>query len=135
MSGSARPFGGHRVTYESLATALTCTHGLEVGPGCREAEQSVWAASDDVRVMVVLAVILPEADRADLVPAPLGQGDEAATWTLVGACIGSAFHVHELAHTTIVMRATTSKGPLPGQGATTLATARTRLHPHYGQIA
>ena len=48
--------------------------------------------------MVVLAVIFPEADRADLVAASLRQGDEATARACVGASIRSALDVHKLLH-------------------------------------
>ena len=67
------------------ATLVACTQGLEVGPGGRKAERPVWTTANAVGVVVVLAVVLPEADRTDLVGAPLGQGDETAAGAPVRA--------------------------------------------------
>ena len=50
----------------------------EIGPRPGEAEVVVRPASDDGGVVVVLAVVLPETDRADLEPATGVEGQVPA---------------------------------------------------------
>lgn len=57
----------------------------EVGARLGEAEVVVRSATDHCGVVVVLAVVLPEADRADLVLAPGVEGQVAAAGARVGA--------------------------------------------------
>ena len=51
------------------------------GTSVRKTLATVGAATDDLGVVVVLAVVLPSALNADLVASPLGQGDVAAPRT------------------------------------------------------
>jgi hypothetical protein len=60
---------------------------LIVPPSFRKACVVVRAASDFVRVMIVLTVILPEANRADVEAASPRQGDETTARTRVWATL------------------------------------------------
>lgn len=91
-------FRGQRVADELRATLVACAHDSEVGTSPRKAESPVRPAAHNVRVMVVLAVVLPEADRADYVHAPFGQRDKPAARARVGSVFRPALHVHELLH-------------------------------------
>lgn len=57
---------------------LDCTDALEVLSCRREAQPIVRTSSYLVGIVLVLSVILPEANGADLVAAPLRQGDVGA---------------------------------------------------------
>lgn len=52
--------------------------GLEIGACLGQRQRSIGTTTDEVGIVVVLAVVLPIADRADLEPAALTQGEEAA---------------------------------------------------------
>jgi hypothetical protein len=87
MSGR-RVFVRHRVTHELRAPLVTGTHGKKVAPSFGEAQSAVWPASNPIRVVVVLPVVLPEAYGTDLVVAALAECDEAAAGTAVWAILG-----------------------------------------------
>lgn len=48
--------------------------GLEIGACLGQRQRSIGTTTDEVGIVVVLAVVLPIADRADLEPAALTQG-------------------------------------------------------------
>lgn len=77
-----------------LGTPLVAgTHGVEVPTGLSQAQPAVRSATDPVGVVIVLAVVLPEAHGADLVEATLGKREVAAAWTPIGSAPGAAAHV------------------------------------------
>jgi hypothetical protein len=59
--------------------------------GLSEAQIMIWSAPHRVRVIFVLAVILPEANGANIVPTPFPQSQKAATWALVGNSLDTGF--------------------------------------------
>lgn len=63
---------------------------LVVAAGLSEAQTVVGAASDLIRVVLVLAVVFPETDLADLVRSALGEGDEAAARAAVRSVLGAS---------------------------------------------
>jgi len=85
-------------THEARATLVAGAHGLEVGPGHRQAERPVWTTANLVGVVVVLAVVLPEANGTDLVGAALGQSDATAARAPGWAFGGRTSRVDELLH-------------------------------------
>ncbi|MGC4068452.1 MAG: hypothetical protein QM784_28160 [Polyangiaceae bacterium] len=70
-----RPWGSnlHR------ETPLACTQCREVRSGLCERQTAIGALTNNMQLNLVLAVILPEADRADLVRAPLVKRQVATT--------------------------------------------------------
>ena len=56
----------------------------EVCPCLCEAQSPVRAAAHDVGIVVVLAVVLPNADRADLEPATLAEREASTARTPQG---------------------------------------------------
>lgn len=68
---------------------------MKVAPSFGEAQSAVWPASNPIRVVVVLPVVLPEAYGADLVVAGLAERDKAAAGTAVWASLGLPLNVDE----------------------------------------
>ena len=99
-SGARRfwKLGRQRGTHEARATLVAGAHGLEVGPGHRKAERPVWTTANLVGVVVVLAVVLPEANGTDLEGAALGQRHETAARAPVRAFGGRTFRIDEPLH-------------------------------------
>jgi hypothetical protein len=52
-----------------------------------QAQDAVWASTDDVGIVVVLTVVFPPADGAQLETAPLCQGPKFAAWALIQSAI------------------------------------------------
>ena len=65
----------------------------EVGAGLGQAQPLVRATPNDGRVLFVLAVVLPETDRADVVPAALRERHEPAARARVGTVLRAPNHV------------------------------------------
>lgn len=64
-----------------LRALIACTEGSVVPSRLVQAERTVRPASDERGVMIVLPVVLPEANRTDLEPATLVESEVAATRT------------------------------------------------------
>ena len=64
----------------SQESPLDCTEYAEVGASLGQAEGTVRSPSNDIRVDVVLAIVLPEAHGADLISSATDQGDASAAW-------------------------------------------------------
>ena len=77
------------------APFLTCSERTEVSPRVAQTDRRVRSASNVVGVMVILAIVLPEADRAEVEPAAPGKGKEAAARAGVRAALWSSNHVPE----------------------------------------
>jgi hypothetical protein len=68
---------------------------VEVPASLAQAEAAIGAAVHLAGVMLVLAVVLPAADGADLEDSTLGQGDEAAAGTAVRPALGASANHYE----------------------------------------
>jgi hypothetical protein len=69
----------------------------EVSPSLRKAQLVVRSAANFISIVVVLSVVLPEADRTDLEPASCRKAEETATRTriqLVSLGSMSAYELH-----------------------------------------
>jgi hypothetical protein len=53
---------------------------LEVVPSLGEAQVFIWTAPDFIGCSVVLSIVVPITDRANLVGAPRGKRSVTATW-------------------------------------------------------
>jgi hypothetical protein len=60
-----------------LCAFLTGAESCMVLPCLGQAESPIWAAADQVGIVVVLAVVFPIADRADFKPAAFMEGGMA----------------------------------------------------------
>ena len=74
------------------------TECREVLSRLRKAETPIRTSSNDGRVIVVLSVVLPVADRTDFIPASLREGEMAAagareTRLLRGDDVGRRIHI------------------------------------------
>lgn len=76
-------------------SAVTCSVGGKVLPGLCEAEPAVGTAAALVGVMVILAVVFPEADGADLVVTPLFKRQVTTARTCVRLASRRPTHVDE----------------------------------------
>jgi hypothetical protein len=56
---------------------------MVVGLSLAEAEMVVWAASNHLGIVLILAVVMPEADLTDLVLSAPAKGFEFAAWASV----------------------------------------------------
>ena len=59
---------------------LKDTRGQEVDSCASQAEVGIWAAANDVCIVVVLTVVFPPTDRANIVFAARVKCGIAATW-------------------------------------------------------
>jgi predicted transposase YbfD/YdcC len=87
-----------RTSHELRAPLIAGTHSAEIPPRLREAEPPVRAAANPVGVVIVLPVVLPEADRADLIAAALAQRHKATARTGVRPVLGLALCIHKRSH-------------------------------------
>lgn len=86
---------GERLVHEPGTAVVTCAHIVEVPAGSSEAESAVGAATDRVCVVLVLAVVFPETDRADLVRSALGEGDETAARAAIRSVVDASSDMDE----------------------------------------
>ncbi len=78
-SARIREFVGQRRTHVLLALLVACAEGSVVPACVVQAHRSIRTTPNPVGVMVVLAVVFPEADGTDLVSAPLVEREAPAT--------------------------------------------------------
>ncbi|GAB3816635.1 hypothetical protein GCM10027605_66000 [Micromonospora zhanjiangensis] len=86
----------------------------EVLTSVEQAQTPVRSAAHPSRVVVVLPVVLPEADRADAVAASLVQRQIPTTRTRVRPTLGTSEHVYERP---VIGHATQSGTPVTGTEA------------------
>src|SRR5262249_42087123 len=67
-----------RITHVRDSAPFAGSKGGEISPGLVEAQTSVRTAANLIGVMLVLTVVLPEADRTDLIHASLIEGEISA---------------------------------------------------------
>ena len=60
-------------------TPIRCTKLAEVHSGLSEAKLAIWSAPHLARIVIILAIVLPEANLADLEPAALRKREIPAT--------------------------------------------------------
>ena len=65
------------------ASFLGSAHLSVVRTRCRQTERVVGSAAHVIGIVVVLTIVLPEADGTDVVAATLLQGDVTTAWALV----------------------------------------------------
>jgi hypothetical protein len=94
----ARKLSRMRWPNEAEDPCLCRSNPGEVGPSLGQAERIVRTASHLVRVMIVLAVVVPKANWAYLVATPLSERDIVATRTLVRSTVCSECDVAERLH-------------------------------------
>jgi hypothetical protein len=63
-----------RITHVRESTPFAGSEDGEISPGLVQAQISVGTAANLIGIMLVLAVVLPEADRAHLIHASLIEG-------------------------------------------------------------
>ncbi len=79
----------------SQTTLFAGPERLEVSTSSGQAQPPVGAAANGVHIMLVLPVVLPEAHRAYLVPAPLTEGEESAARTRIRLVPARPAHIEE----------------------------------------
>jgi hypothetical protein len=84
-----------RRAYLWRETPAACASSFKVPPCLSQAEMAVRAASALVRIVVILTVVLPEADWTDLVHCTLSEGNEAAARAAIRTVLGSAYDIRE----------------------------------------
>ena len=77
------------------APLVTGTHGVDVPMGLSQTQPAARSAAYPGGVVIVLAVVLPEAHGADLVEAALGKRQVAAARTPIGPALRAAVHIDE----------------------------------------
>ena len=77
------------------APPVAGTNGVEVPTGLSQTQPTVRSAAYPVGVVIVLAVVLPEAHGADLIEAALGKRQVATARTPIGPALWAAVHVDE----------------------------------------
>lgn len=87
-----------RLPHTLNTAGIAGTERREVLSCLRKAETSIRTSSNDGRVIVVLFVVLPVADRTDFIPAALREGEIAAagarkTRLLRGDDVGRRIHI------------------------------------------
>ena len=63
----------------AFRSLVTGPKRCEVGAGLLEAQYAVWSATNPFRILIVLTIVLPETDGADLVPASFVEGEAVTT--------------------------------------------------------
>jgi hypothetical protein len=76
-------------------TALACSVRGEILTGLSETEAAIGPTAFVIGVVVILAVVLPEAHGADLVHATFAKGEVSAARTPVRLVPGRPVHVEE----------------------------------------
>jgi len=67
---------------------LASSHYFEVGAGLREAQRSVWTSANNIGVLIILTIILPETHGTNVKAATLREGFKSTA----GASIINTFH-------------------------------------------
>lgn len=74
----------------------------EVSPSLRKAQLVVRAAANVISIVIVLSIVLPEADRTDLISASCRKGEETAARTRMRFVTLGSMSVYEF-HLATVM--------------------------------
>jgi hypothetical protein len=64
-----------------LEPLVACAVGSEILSRLLQTESAIWTASNDVGVMIVLTIVLPETHLADVEPTSLLKGQVVTTGT------------------------------------------------------
>ena len=80
MLASSVPFIRAWRSHMRPRALVTSTERREVEAGLLETEHAVRPAAHAGRVVVILSVVLPEANRTKLESTTLAQSEEAAAW-------------------------------------------------------
>ncbi len=82
MLASSFPFVGVWRSNMHLRTLLAGTEGRKIGSSLVETERAIRSATYDGRIVVVLSIVLPKANRAQLQSTTLTESEEvtARAW-------------------------------------------------------
>jgi hypothetical protein len=81
--------------YEVKPTAFACSVRGEIMTGLSETQAAVGAPAYFIGVVLILAVVLPEAHGADLVHAAFAEGEVSAARASIRLVAGRPAHVEE----------------------------------------
>jgi hypothetical protein len=92
QAGTLSDFFFARRPYMSKGSLIAGTDTQIAFPSFCETQLAVWPAANDIRIVVVLAVVLPEADGADVEATSLGERTFAAAWAPIGTTRSAGNH-------------------------------------------